>query len=370
MSISTIGLTTTTADRRHRAGQRLIIGISGKGITQEERALIREIQPGGVILFSRNVEDPEQVRELNRELLSLVDKRYPLIRCVDQEGGRVQRVKAPATEWPPMQWLGNLGQPEFTARVAQAMALELRAMEFDLDFAPVADVHSNPKNPIIGDRAFATQAALVAEQIAAFIPAMQAEGIITCAKHFPGHGDTHTDSHLELPVVEEDPDRLMAREVLPFRAAIQAGVGTVMTAHVLYPGFDEENPATMSQKILRRLLREKLGFSQLLISDDLEMKAVRGKYPLDIQLMRATSATVDSFLVCKEAPLQHESWEQLIRIQEEDKMQEDGAIDAVKRVNALRERFLKNRSAAPEMSVIGCRQHAELALRIRAEGRS
>ena len=172
-----------------------------------------------------------------------------------------------------MRWLGNLQRPALSARVARALALELRAMEFDVDFAPVADIHSNPNNPVIGDRAFGREAAQVARQMQAFIPAMQEQGIIACAKHFPGHGDTHTDSHLELPVVEEDPDRMIQREIVPFQAAIACGVGTIMTAHVLYPGFDEDDPATMSQKILKRLLREKLGFSGILISDDLEMKA-------------------------------------------------------------------------------------------------
>jgi beta-N-acetylhexosaminidase len=265
-----------------------------------------------------------------------------------------------------MQFLGNLDRPDVTARVAARLALELRAMEFDLDFAPVVDVHSNPKNPIIGDRAFGTTPERVSAQIVPFITAMQESGLIACAKHFPGHGDTRTDSHLELPVVEEDPDRLLAREVAPFAAAARAGVGTMMTAHVLYPVWDEENPATMSERILRGILREQIGYQGVIISDDLEMKAVRGRYPLEIQLERANRATVDLYLACKEPQLQYEVWEGLIRLQEEDKRQDDLAVDAMARLRALRERFLIDRPPVPDLSVLGGAR--ELALRIRAEG--
>lgn len=368
MSVSTIGLTTSTADRKRRAGQRLILGLAGTSIQAEERELIRALQPAGFILFSRNVEEPAQVRELNRELRSLVSASTPALCSVDQEGGRVQRIKAPATVWPPMLWLGNVGRTTLSAAVGRAMALELRAMDFDLDYAPVADIHSNPQNPVIGDRSFGPSARGVIEQMVPFFQAMQEEGLIACAKHFPGHGDTRTDSHLELPVVEEDPDRLMEREIAPFAAAVRAGIGMVMTAHVLYPAFDEQWPATMSSRILGGILRKKLGYSGVIVSDDLEMKAVRGRYPLDMQLQRATAATVDLFLCCKEPQLQHEAWENLIRLQEEDKVQDQLATDSFRRIQAMRERFLKDRPAPPELSLLGCPAHQDLVMQIRAEG--
>jgi beta-N-acetylhexosaminidase len=194
---------------------------------------------------------------------------------------------------------------------------------------------------------------------------MQEEGCIACAKHFPGHGDTATDSHLELPVVEKDPPELEEVELPPFRACVEAGVGTVMTAHVLYPGWDEKYPATMSQRIMGMLRRD---YGGVIVSDDLEMKAVRGRYPLDEQLRLASAATVDVFLVCKELDLQVQAFEGLVRLQEESKAQEDAAIDAVKRWHALRERFLKDPSPQPELDVLGCGAHEELALRARALG--
>jgi beta-N-acetylhexosaminidase len=366
--MNVVGLTTSTADRKRRAGQRLIIGIAGPSITPEERSFIRDAKPGGFILFSRNVEEPAQVRELNRELASLLPADLPPIRCVDQEGGRVQRVKAPATAWPPMRWVGNVGDLEFTRAVGVALAREVHALGFDLDFAPVVDVDSNPKNPIIGDRAFANDPGATGRQVAAFISGMQGAGVIACAKHFPGHGDTATDSHLELPVVEKDPPDLEQVELAPFADAVAAGVATVMTAHVLYPAWDEEVPATMSSRILDGLLRKRLGFGGLLISDDLEMKAVRGRYPLEQQLRMASSATVDAFLACKELALQAECWEVLVRLQEVGKAEEDAAVDGARRVHALRERFFHARPPQPGLDVLGCGEHQDLALRARALG--
>jgi len=363
-----VGLTTSTADRKLRAGQRLIVGIAGTALTDTERTWIRACRPGGFVLFARNVEDPAQVRELNRELASLLPRDLPPLRSVDQEGGRVQRVKAPATVWPPMRWVGNVGEPAFTRAVGRAMGRELRAMDFDLDFAPDVDVDSNPKNPVIGDRAFGRAVDAVARHAAAFVDGMQDAGCIACAKHFPGHGDTATDSHLELPVVDKDRDELEHVELRPFEAAIRAGVGTVMTAHVVYPAWDEKVPATMSTPILRGILRGRLGFEGLVVSDDLEMKAVRGRFPLEEQLRAATAATVDVFLACKEPDLQVAAWEHLIRLQEEDKGQEDLAVDAVARLRALRARFLKTREQAPRLDLLGCPAHEELALRARAMG--
>jgi beta-N-acetylhexosaminidase len=368
--MNVVGITTSTADRKRRAGQRLVIGIGGTALTDDERRFIQEVRPGGFILFARNVAEPAQVRELNRELASLVPVELPPIRCVDQEGGRVQRVREPATVWPPMRWVGNVGDLAYTEAVGRALAREMRAMEFDLDFAPVADVDSNAKNPIIGDRAFSAKAQEAARHVHAFVTGMQDEGLIACAKHFPGHGDTTTDSHLELPVVEKDPPDLEQIELPPFRAAIRAGVGTVMTAHVVYPAWDTELPATMSERIQRGVLRETLGFRGVIVSDDLEMKAVRGRYPLEMQLRDATQATVDVFLVCSELGLQAESWEALIRLQEEDKRQEDLAIDAVRRWHTMRERFLVGRGEAPGLDILGCAAHQDLAMRARVAGQA
>jgi beta-N-acetylhexosaminidase len=214
---------------RREIGQLLIGSLPGPTITSEMRSLAREFQLGGVILFSRNVEAPEQVAELAYEAQSLASE-LPLWVSVDQEGGRVARLRAPFTEWPPMAVLGRCGDPSLATRFAIALATELKAVGITLDYAPVLDIHTNPDNPIIGDRALGESADAVATLGAAIISALQQNGVAACGKHFPGHGDTSVDSHLDLPVVEHPPDRIRRVECVPFRAAVAADVAFIMTA--------------------------------------------------------------------------------------------------------------------------------------------
>src|SRR6187397_2054185 len=227
---------------RRQIGQLLIAGFNGHQIPPELRSLAKAFGLGGVILFARNVAEPEQVAELSFEAARLVPE-LPVWVSVDQEGGRVARLKKPFTEWPPMATLGRSGNPALATRFARALAAELRAVGITLDYAPVLDVHTNPKNPIIGDRALADRASEVARLGAAIVRALQDAGVAACGKHFPGHGDTTKDSHLELPLVEHPPERLRELEFAPFRAAIAAGVATIMTAHVFVPALDEKQPA-------------------------------------------------------------------------------------------------------------------------------
>src|SRR6266404_4929642 len=212
---------------RRQIGQLLIAGFNGQQIPPELRSLAREFGLGGVIVFARNVSEPEQVAELAFDASRLVPD-LPLWVSVDQEGGRVARLKAPFTEWPPMATLGRSGDVRLAERFARALAAELKTVGITLDYAPVLDIHTNSKNPVIGDRALAEKAADVARLGAAIVRTLQAEGIAACGKHFPGHGDTSADSHHELPLVEHPPERLREVEFAPFRAAAAAGVATIM----------------------------------------------------------------------------------------------------------------------------------------------
>src|SRR2546421_5950524 len=231
---------------RRQIGRLLIAGFGGQQVPVELSALAREFGLGGVILFARNVAEPEQVAELCHEAARLVPD-LPLWVSVDQEGGRVARLKAPFTEWPPMATLGRSGDVALAERFARALAFELRAVGITLDYTPVLDVLTNPKNPVIGDRALGEKAEEVARLGSAIVRTLQAEGIAASGKHFPGHGDTGTDSHHQLPLVEHPPERLREVELVPFRAAIDAGVATIMTGHVLVPALDEERPASLSR---------------------------------------------------------------------------------------------------------------------------
>lgn len=364
--VTAVGEGTSLADRKRRAGQRLVIGFEAGHVSDDLRRLIADIRPAGFILFKRNVEEPAQVRELNRELASLTDAHRPALLSVDQEGGRVQRVRDPATVWPPMRVVGQAGG--MTADVAKAMAIELRAMGFNLNFAPVADVDSNPANPVIGDRSFGRDPAEVAAHMRTFIPAMQAQGVIACAKHFPGHGDTKVDSHLDLPIVEEELPTLERRERVPFGAAVQAGVGSIMTAHVVFPALDEDWPATLSTRVVPRWLRRDLAYDGVVFSDDLEMKAVAGRWDVPTIVRRATSASVDVLLCCRDPGLQLEAFEAMVRAQEEDAAFARACEDSEKRVQAMRERFLLNAPPAPTLEVVGCAEHRVLAELARQRG--
>ena len=332
--------------RRH-VGQLAIAGFTGPSIPADLRAVAREFDLGGIILFARNVEAPEQVAELARDAESLAGE-LPLWVSVDQEGGRVARLRAPFTEWPPMITLGRSGDTALAARFARALAAELKAVGITLDYTPVLDVHTNPRNPVIGDRALAERAEDVARLGQTIIRTLQAEGIAACGKHFPGHGDTSTDSHHELPLIEHPPDRLEAVELVPFRAAIEADVAAIMTAHILIPALDEERPATLSPAIVDRLLRKTMGYGGLVVSDDLEMRAISGKYGVPEATVLAIAAGCDAVLMCgaSQEP-QAAALEAVIRAVEDGTLPLTRVEDALARHRRVKERFLAPRQPRP-----------------------
>lgn len=286
-------------------GQLLFAGFEGTEVPRELADLLAQGRLGGVILFARNIVDPAQVARLTADLHAAAPADAPVLLAIDQEGGRVQRLRAPWTEWPPMRWLGERDELEATTAVAAGLARELSDLGIGLDFAPVVDVDTNPKNPVIGDRSFAREPARVARHAAAFIAEMQARGVAACAKHFPGHGDTHTDSHLELPSLDHDLDRLREVELPPFRAAIAAGVASIMTAHVLFPRLDRARPATLAPDVMN-LLRGELGYDGVVFGDDLEMKAVADHFAPEPLVRGCLSAGCDGLLVCRRMDLVRE----------------------------------------------------------------
>jgi beta-N-acetylhexosaminidase len=278
-------------------GQLLSVGFEGTAPPAELCARIADSQVGGVMLFRPNIVDPSQVASLVATLRAAAPAAAPLLISIDQEGGVVQRLRSPATVWPPMLAVGAAGDPTRTSAVGRALGEELAALGIGWDFAPVLDVHTNPENPVIGDRAFGTTPAAVATQALAFWRGLRAAGLVGCGKHFPGHGDTRTDSHLDLPVVGHDLDRLRRVEIAPFATAARAGMEAFMTAHVLYPALDPDHPATLSRRIATDLLRGELGFRGVLVSDDLGMKAVADRYSIEELAVSAIEAGVDHLLV-------------------------------------------------------------------------
>jgi beta-N-acetylhexosaminidase len=336
------------------------------------RSLAREFQLGGVTLFKRNIEAPEQVAELDHDLQSLSSD-LPLWVAVDQEGGRVARLRAPFTEWPPMATLGRSGDEALARRFAAALAVELRSVGVTLDYAPVLDIHTNSKNPIIGDRALSEDAGMVAKLGAAIVRGLQDNGVAACGKHFPGHGDTSVDSHLALPLVEHPPDRIRRVECVPFREAIRSGVAFIMTAHILVPSIDDQRPATLSPTIVRGMLREELGFDGVILSDDLEMKAIAETYSVPEAAVQAIAAGCDGVLVCRalseersrDAEVQAEVLEALVHAVEDGRIPYKRAEDALARNRRAKERFLAAPVAFGRLSglrqVLGNDEHRRIA---------
>ncbi|PYR01532.1 MAG: beta-N-acetylhexosaminidase [Acidobacteria bacterium] len=331
-------------------GQLLIAGFNGQQIPAELRSLAREFSLGGVIFFARNVADPEQVAELAFDASRLVPE-LPVWVSVDQEGGRVARLKAPFTEWPPMATLGRSGDVRLAIRFARALAEELKAVGVTLDYTPVLDILTNPKNPVIGDRALGEKAEDVARLGSAIITTLQGEGLAACGKHFPGHGDTSTDSHFELPLVDHPPDRLRRVEFVPFRAAIAAGVATMMTAHVFVPALDEKRPASLSKRIVGDLLRDELSYEGVILSDDLEMKAIANEYAVPAAAVLALEAGCDGVLICSgDHDTQAAAIEALVHAVEEDRLPLTRVDDALARQRRAKERFLALPVAARPLS--------------------
>jgi len=298
------------------AGQLLSVGFDGTAADDDLRARIAASELGGVMLFRPNISTPGQLASLVGEIRGAAPKELPLLVSIDQEGGLVQRLRAPATEWPPMLSVGSAGDAARAAAVGRALGEELAAVGVGWNFAPVLDVHTNPANPVIGNRAFGTSAEAVTRQALAFWRGLRGAGLVGCGKHYPGHGDTWTDSHHELPVVAHDADRLRAVELAPFAAAARAGAEAFMTAHVLYPALDPDRPATLSRRIATEILRGELGFRGVLVSDDLGMKAVADRYPIEELAVGAIEAGVDHLLVRQPVARQRAAFEAIVRAAE------------------------------------------------------
>ena len=339
-------------------------GFAGTSLTVELRALAREFSLGGVVYFARNVEEPAQVAEVSREIATLTGDLPPWV-SVDQEGGRVARFRRGFTVWPPMATLGRSGDVELARQFARALAVELRAVGITLDFAPVLDIFTNLKNTVIGDRALAGRAEDVATLGVAIIEELQRGGVAACGKHFPGHGDTLADSHHDLPLVEHDPDRLRAVEFVPFRAAIAAGVASMMSCHVLVPAFDEERPGTLSPTIVQGLLRDELGFDGLIFTDDMEMKAIAARMPVPDACVAAIAAGCDAVLVCSgNHELQAATIEALIRAVETHELAYSRVEQALAHQRRAKERFLQSAPAGAAASltqVLGTGEHQAVA---------
>ncbi len=341
-----------------------MLGFSGTGPSPTIKRLITECGLGGVVLFGCNIETPQQVAKLCEELQDLAlnnPPAIPLFISIDQEGGRVTRIKEGVTPLPPMASLGATGSTQLAYSLGQVIGRELRFMGINMDLAPVLDVDSQPKNPVIGDRSLGDNPDLVAKLGCEFYKGLNQAGVLATGKHFPGHGDTEADSHLSLPVVKQDRHVLEQRELAPFKAAIISGLEVIMPAHVLYPVLDDNNPATLSAKIITGLLRQELGFKGLVLSDDMLMKAIdQDKLPQ--MAVRAIQAGVDMLLFGREdAPIPKVIEAMLLATRQKSILPERIG-QAVDNVLQLKNNWLNPvpKPAYDQLENLGCEAHQEV----------
>ena len=276
----------------------LLVGFEGHSVASDEVNSLARLGVGGFIIFARNVDTPRQVHGLLADLRAMCPDRELLL-AVDQEGGRVARLRSPLTVWPPMAELGAKGDADLAQQVGAAMATELGALGFNVNFAPVLDVLCKDTTVAIGDRALSADSSVVSRLGVALIEGMQSVGMIACAKHFPGHGKVAADSHHELPTCPLDHATWRREHLPPFAAAVAAGVRSVMTAHVVYPGLGVEVAATLSPRLMTTLLRTELKFDGVLFSDDLGMGAITTQGGVGEAAVAAVRAGVDGLLVCR-----------------------------------------------------------------------
>jgi beta-N-acetylhexosaminidase len=328
-----------TASLERLCGGMIVGGYLGQAPTTTFLASLSRGHLGGAILFKRNLPSIEAAFDSCARLLATLGSGPPPILAVDQEGGRVVRLPPPATRLPPMMALASLGDESLVERAGRVTAGELAALGFNLDFAPVLDVNTNPSNPVIGDRAFGTTPEQVCRFALAFARGLRAGGVAACGKHFPGHGDTSVDSHLALPSVGASIERLRAVELVPFRAAIEAGIESLMSAHVVCEALAPGRPATLAPEIATGLLRGELGFEGVLFSDDLEMRAISARWSTGEAAVGAVRAGCDALLVCESEERQHDAHEALVRACEADAGFRARCEQAAARVGTLRGRL-------------------------------
>lgn len=343
------GTTASSSDQNGLARDALTVLQPGFTGTTAPDWLLRRLGEGlaAVGLFGRNIASPEQLAALTAQLRA---ERDDVLVAIDEEGGDVTRLEVRAgSSYPGNHALGAVDDVELTREVASALGHRLAACGVNLNWAPSADVNSNPDNPVIGVRSFGADTDLVARHTAAYVTGLQSAGVAACTKHFPGHGDTAVDSHHALPRIDADLSVIEARELAPFRAAIAAGTRAVMSAHILVPALDPDRPATLSRRILTGLLREELGYDGLIVTDGMEMQAIAGTYGIERGSVLAIAAGADA--ICVGGGLADDETvrrlrDALVTAVRTGELPEERLADAAERVRALA-RWTAAASAAP-----------------------
>jgi len=352
-------------------GQKLLLAFAGKDRpTPEIVEDLRAFRPAGVTLFrALNIDHPAQVRELTRELQAAAhDASLPLLFiAADQEGGQLMAIGEGTTQLPGNLALGATGSPELAYQAGVVLGRELAAMGINVNYAPCCDVNSNPQNPVVGTRSFGEVSQQVANFAAEMVIGLQSSGVAACAKHFPGHGDTSSDSHYGIPVLAHSLARLRSVEFPPFTAAIGANVRLVMTGHLALPAVDGRSdlPATLSPAILKDLLRKELGFNGVITTDAMDMEAICQGEGLGEEAVRAAQAGADLLLLAAKAEDQRRVHASLVTSVEQDRLSRTELLTSARRIQELKY-WLATQDSQPDLDVVGCPAHRKVAEEIAA----
>jgi beta-N-acetylhexosaminidase len=357
-------------DAKNRLGELFITGFSGLELSDETSAFLTQARIGGVILFAPNYENPGQLAELTNQIQECRSD-LPLWITVDQEGGRVQRFKRPFTKIPDAQVVGSVATPKLAFDLAEMVARELKAVGVNVNFAPVADIATNPKNPVIGARAYGATEEHVSRLVTGIVRGHLVTGVQPCVKHFPGHGDTSTDSHFALPRVDTPLEVLSEREFRPFVKAFKSRCSMVMTAHILNSKVDPDFPATLSKKWISGILRKELRYTKLIITDDMEMKAITDHFGAEDAPRLAIEAGCDLLIYRSEAACRH-AYAALAKALESGKLAPELVITAAERSRSIKRDTIQPYEPVSVTEVgqkIGAAESAALAQKIEASGR-
>lgn len=322
-----------------KVGQMIFAGIKGTDITNETKKIISTHQVGGIILFKDNLKNANQsVSLLNAIKQENTNNKVPLFLGVDEEGGRISRLPE-LTKLPTNEELGKRNDISLSYNIGKLLGKELSAFGFNLDFAPVLDINSNPDNPIIGDRSFGTDAELVSELGLQMMKGIQSEQVISVIKHFPGHGDTAVDSHKELPIIQKSLEELQALELIPFKHAVEQGAEVVMVGHILLPKIDSTYPASISERIITDVLREQLGYEGIIITDDMTMKAILNNLEIGESAVSAVKAGNDIVLVAHNYANVKKAIDSIIKAIEDGEITEQRIDESVKRILSIKKKY-------------------------------
>ena len=347
-----------------KIGQLFIFGFDDKEMDKNIIDLIQKNHIGGFVFFKKNIKSVEQglynlnsLKEINK------DNPIPLFLAIDEEGGKVSRLPKPFLKMPTPKKIGDIDDEKISFEYGQILGNRLKSLGFNMDFAPVVDINSNPKNPVIGSRAFGSTVDIVVDNSIKVMEGINSENIIPVIKHFPGHGDTKIDSHMDIPVIDKSMEELESLELVPFKRAIEAGADSIMIGHILFPKLDENNPATLSKNIINGVLREKLSFDGVIISDDMTMGAIMENYNVEDAVVEFFKAGGDIALVCYERDIQLSLPQRIIDEVKNGNISEEEIDRKVYRILKLKEKYNISEEVISETNIEEVNQRTQKFLK-------